>query len=297
VPELVGEGERDPETHGARSAADGLVAMAEALLESVSAETSPAAAERFQLVLHTSAAELAKPDTATDDGPGSQVQGAAGRSWRVAPSTARRLSCDCPASTMVDGPDGAALHLGRRTRRIKGRVRRAVVHRDKGMCRAPGCTDRATQIHHLWHWAMGGPTCLRNLISLCDHHHWLVHEGGFALAVRGPGQWVLISPDGVRVGPHPEPQQPAEPLPVDPDVAADAVTGHWDGSRLDPNPIVTMVQRTHSTSENVSAETLADCTERLDAEDENVSAETSAHRTDHPGEDDEVDYSLIRIIT
>ena len=216
----------------ARSAAEALGLMAEAFLKSVSAETSPQRAERYQLVLHTTTEELAKPDDAEDSGPGNMLTGGACRQWRVAPSTAQRLTCDCPASTMVDGPDGAALHVGRKTRRIRGRLRRAVMHRDKGMCQAPGCTELATQIHHLRHWAHGGPTCLRNLISLCDHHHWLVHEGGFSLAPRDGGGWVLISAAGVRVGPTPEPVDVSQPLPVDPDIAPEAVTGHWDGSQM-----------------------------------------------------------------
>jgi hypothetical protein len=232
--ELVGEG--DPEDTTAspreRSGADALAAMAEAYLADVPAGTSAESAERYQLVVHTTAEELAKPDEADDDGPGTVVAGAAGRTWRVSPATARRLTCDCPASTMVDGPDGAALHMGRKTRRIRGRLRRAVNAGDRGMCQTPGCTERATQIHHARHWARGGPTCLRNLISLCDGHHWLVHEGGFTLVPRSGGGWVLMSLDGVRVGPTPEPHEAHEPLPVDPGVAADAVAGHWDGTKM-----------------------------------------------------------------
>src|SRR3954454_2541677 len=205
--------------------------MAEAFLKDVPAGT-PSESERYQLVLHSTAEELAKPDDAeADSGSGTMLTGANGRQWRAPPSPGRRLTCDCPASTMIDGPDGAALHLGRKTRRIRGRLRRAVHARDRGMCRAPGCTERATQIHHIRHWLYGGTTCLRNLVSLCDGHHWLVHEGGFSLALRGDG-WVLVSPGGTRVGPHPQPSEAMEPLPVNPDIAADAVTGRWDGSRL-----------------------------------------------------------------
>ena len=232
--DLPGEGDEpeDKASRRARSLADAFVAMASSYLDNVSAETSAERAERYQLVLHTTAEELAKPDDADDDGTGSLLTGGAGRQWRVAPSTARRLTCDCPTSTMVDGPDGDALHLGRKTRRIRGRTRRAVMARDRGMCQTPGCTEPATQIHHLRHWAHGGPTCLRNLVSLCDGHHWLVHEGGFTLARATGGGWVLMSSAGVRLDPHPEPHEPAEPLPTDLSVEADAVAGHWDGTRM-----------------------------------------------------------------
>lgn len=125
-------------------------------------------------------------------------------------------------------------------------------HRDEGLCRAPACTDAATQIHHVRHWAHGGPTCLSNLISLCDRHHWLVHEGGYRLVAAEPGHWVLISPEGARLGPHPEPHSATQGVSVGPDVTADAVTGHWDGSQLDPTPIIWAVL---PDSDNVSVET------------------------------------------
>jgi hypothetical protein len=89
----------------------------------------------------------------------------------------------------------------------------------------------ATQIHHARHWAHGGTTCLPNLISVCAGHHWLVHEGAFTLVPRDGG-WALLSLDGIRVGPHPELTEATEPLPTDPGIDADAVTGHWDGTRL-----------------------------------------------------------------
>jgi hypothetical protein len=134
---------------------------------------------------------------------------------------------------MLDDADGNPLHVGRRHRRIRGRLARAVHARDRGRCRAPGCTQRATQIHHIRHWANGGPTCLANLISLCDAHHWLVHEGGFTILTRSPGVWALASPAGVTVDPT-QPTPPATgPLPRDPDLVDDAVSGHWQGDRLD----------------------------------------------------------------
>lgn len=243
--ELGGEGDPgdDISASRARSAAEALAVMAEAMLKDVPAGTSSQTSERYQLVLHTTVEALANPDDAEDDDttPGNQLTGGPGRVWRIAPSTARRLTCDCPASTMVDGPDGAALHLGRKTRRIRGRLRRAVHARDHGICQTPGCTDPATQIHHLRHWAHGGPTCLTNLISLCDGHHWAVHEGGFTLVPRSGGGWVLLSPDGVRTGPTPEPLEASEPLPTDPAIADDAVAGHWDGTRMNTTYAVSAI--------------------------------------------------------
>jgi hypothetical protein len=151
---------------------------------------------------------------------------------RLHPSTARRLTCDCPTSTATSGPDGELLHLGRRTGRIRGRLRRAINIRDDGRCQVPGCTEPATVIHHLRHWASGGTTCLPNLVSLCNGHHWLVHEGGFTLAIRKPGDYVLLSPSGLRVGPQQDLPCLASPVLYDDEIEPDAVTGGLGGERM-----------------------------------------------------------------
>lgn len=145
---------------------------------------------------------------------------------------------------MVDGVDGSAVHVGRKTRRIKG-----------------------TQIHHLKHWTHNGPTCLANLISPCDGHHWLVHEGGFTLVTRSPGRWALIAPDGVTTEPEAPAHTPTRALPHNPDITADAVTGHWTGDQLSHTTVLQWLTTTRTreaqntqteqapTAKNVSAET------------------------------------------
>ena len=68
----------------------------------------------------------------------------------------------------------------------------------------------------------GGLTCIENLISLCDRHHWLVHEGGWT--ITGPqGGWRFHSPDGKVLGMAPKPSGPVAPLPHDDRIAPDAV--------------------------------------------------------------------------
>jgi hypothetical protein len=214
------------------SRADALVTMCERAMDNASAEAPAAAAERYQLVLHSSLEALSRPNDADDDGPAAELHASGGLAVRVAPATARRLSCDCPSARMVDGPDGSAVHVGRKTRRILGRLRRAVDARDHGMCRTPGCTERATQIHHIRHWANGGSTCLSNLISLCDGHHWLVHEGGFTILPRSGEGWALVGPTGVVIEPAAPPTGPSQALPHDAGISADALTGDWDGGLL-----------------------------------------------------------------
>jgi hypothetical protein len=183
--------------------------------------------ERYQLVLHATADQLARDDDDAVDG----VTTDSG--IRLHPQTARRLSCDCPTSTLVDNEDGNPLHLGRRTRRIRGRLARTLHWRDRGRCRAAGCTSAATITHHIRHWARGGPTCLPNLISLCDAHHWLVHDGGWTIAVMQPGVWRFYAPDGRRLDTVRTPVAAVQPLRADPSITPDAVTGLWAGEPLD----------------------------------------------------------------
>jgi hypothetical protein len=59
----------------------------------------------------------------------------------------------------------------------------------------------------MWWWSHGGPTNIDNLVSLCNTHHRLLHEGRWR--VRGNPdtddglEW--IRPDGsiLRTGPPP----------------------------------------------------------------------------------------------
>jgi hypothetical protein len=163
---------------GSPRSVDALVQIAASFLDG-KRDTAPVGQrERYQLVLHATSEQLARDDdqaadVITSDG------------VRLHPETSRRLTRDCPTSTLTGDEDGSPLHLGRRTRRIRGRVARAVHYRDHGCCQAPGCTAAATISRHIRHRARGGTTCLINLISLCDGHHWLVHDGG----------WTSPSPD------------------------------------------------------------------------------------------------------
>jgi hypothetical protein len=212
--------------HAPRSA-DAVVRLASNFLDGVRASAPEGRRERYALVLHASAEALCRDD---DDAAAGVVTS---DGVRLHPETARRLSCDCPTSTVIVDDAGSALHLGRRTRRIRGRLARAVRWRDGGRCQAPGCGSAATMIHHIRHWARGGSTCLLNLISLCDVHHWLVHEGGWNLAVKRPGVWRFYAPDGTRLDTDHTTAAASRPLPTETAVASDAVTGRWDGDSVD----------------------------------------------------------------
>ena len=96
--------------------------------------------------------------------------------------TARRLVCDARLQVSVEDTTGTVVGVGRTTRSIPPWLARVVRNRDRG-CRYPGCRrERWIHIHHLIHWAHGGPTDLDNLISLCPYHHRLIHEGGWRIS-------------------------------------------------------------------------------------------------------------------
>jgi hypothetical protein len=47
-----------------------------------------------------------------------------------------------------------------------------------------------------------------------------------------PGAWRFYAPDGRRLDTHHTPAAASRPLPTDPTVAPEAVTGHWTGQPL-----------------------------------------------------------------
>jgi hypothetical protein len=117
----------------------------------------------------------------------------------LAIETARRLACDSALIGMVDDAQGEPLSVGRRSRAIPPSLKRALKSRDKG-CRFPGCPHtRYTEGHHIKHWANGGETKLGNLITLCHHHHHLVHEGGYRIEVTDDGVFRFLDPAGAPV--------------------------------------------------------------------------------------------------
>lgn len=216
---------------------DALIGICEQHLANQAAGASADRAEIYQLVVHATLDDLKNMGNEDSAATGITLGGLGTGKLRIHPATAARLACDCPVSVVIEDESGTPLHLNRKQRRVLGRLRRAVQIRDGGMCRAPGCTEPATQIHHIKHWVDLGDTCLENLISLCDGHHWAVHEGGFTVVTRSPGRWAFLSENGVTIEPEPDVPSAATALPFDTDIAADASTGGWDGSRLSPSHV------------------------------------------------------------
>ena len=119
----------------------------------------------------------------------------------------RRRCCDGRVQHVrVDDAD-RPIGIGYVSQIVPPWLRRLVRRRDRS-CRFPGCgRTRFTQPHHMWWWSHGGPTNIVNLVSVCTHHHRLLHEGRWR--VRGNPdtddglEW--IRPDGsiLRTGPPP----------------------------------------------------------------------------------------------
>ncbi|MDX1578107.1 MAG: DUF222 domain-containing protein, partial [Gemmatimonadota bacterium] len=118
---------------------------------------------------------------------------------RLSAETARRIACDCSTVPVIrDGADGRILDVGRARRSIPTHIRRALQVRDRG-CRFPGCANRFTDGHHVFHWVDGGPTSLANTMLLCGFHHTLVHEGGWKVQWWGREKTpVFLDPRGGR---------------------------------------------------------------------------------------------------
>ncbi len=207
-----------------RLRADALTAMASASLGA--RETS---SEAYQAVVHVDLASLqhdAGERCELQDGPA------------IASETARRICCDATIVAIVER-DGEILDVGRRTRTVAPRMRRALEARDRS-CRFPGCNaTRFTQAHHISHWIRGGETKLPNLLRLCTYHHRAVHEGGFRVEGQDVTRVCFYSPQGRALVDAPAPSQsgPSELQEYNArngiEVSADTCKSRWDGEPVD----------------------------------------------------------------
>ena len=110
-------------------------------------------------------------------------------------ATVQRLACDAGITRVVLGPDSAVIDVGREHRVPNPATRRAMHARDRG-CVWPRCDRPApwTVPHHLMFWGHGGETELQNLVSLCQRHHWMVHEGGWQVLRADDRGIVVVAP-------------------------------------------------------------------------------------------------------
>ncbi|QBJ95710.1 HNH endonuclease [Rhodococcus sp. ABRD24] len=147
--------------------------------------------ERPHLSLHVNASDLARSEAeheslGSDGDPDLFGDKDIARMPHMGPlsiATARRLACDCHLTPIVMS-DGVPLNLGRTTRTVSKKQRRALIARDHG-CAFPGCGAPPAHCegHHVMHWADGGPTDLDNLVLLCRYHHTLLHHSHWQVKI------------------------------------------------------------------------------------------------------------------
>jgi len=176
----------------APTGAEALAAMAETSL--AAGEARHPGSERYLVSYHLQAGPDGRVLLLDDRG-------------HVAPEAERlRILCDHRFEAVLHGPDRTPLSVGRATRHINRKLRRAVLHRDRFCCTVPGCTARhGLEIHHIIHWEHGGPTDTSNLTTQCRHHHRAHHHG--ELHIEGNPDLPSGTPGALQIGP------PGRPLP------------------------------------------------------------------------------------
>ena len=117
--------------------------------------------------------------------------------------TLRRLACDARIQLVIEDPIDGVIGIGRTSRSIPGWLCRITRARDGG-CRFPGCGRILwLQVHHIEHWADGGPTDLHNLITLCGFHHRPVHNEGWQIKGNPNGEVIWMTKWGTKFERHP----------------------------------------------------------------------------------------------
>jgi hypothetical protein len=105
---------------------------------------------------------------------------------RVGPGTLEEVLCNGNVDLIGYTEKHKPLDLGRRSRTVRRKLRRHVLHRDGG-CTVEGCPfGYRLQVHHVIPWSRGGKTDADNLITLCwFHHHVCVHREGLQIIRLG----------------------------------------------------------------------------------------------------------------
>lgn len=112
-------------------------------------------------------------------------------------AAARQAACDSVLYSIVMRQNTIPINLGRTTRLATPEQRRVIIARDR-TCVWPGCNapPHRCKVHHLDFWENGGHTDTDRMCLLCDHHHTLVHHGGWTLDRDPHGNITLLDPRG-----------------------------------------------------------------------------------------------------
>jgi hypothetical protein len=113
-------------------------------------------------------------------------------------ATVRRLCCEAEIVPVVLDGRGQALDVGRAAR-VATPAQRLALRAMHRTCIGPQCAVPFddSYIHHVVPWYLGGRSDIENLAPLCNEHHHLVHEGGWALTLTPDRIATWTRPDGV----------------------------------------------------------------------------------------------------
>jgi len=131
---------------------------------------------------------------------------AAGQTIELSATELARVSCDAELLGRVDGDAPP-----RATKTIPPRIRRAVLRRDRGRCRVPGCTNaRFVDVHHVVPRAKGGDHTPSRLAAMCSAHHQAAHDGRLKVDLDKRGRLRVAHADGRPYGSPPPPHRAAK---------------------------------------------------------------------------------------
>ena len=124
---------------------------------------------------------------------------AAGQSIELSATELARASCDAELLGRVDGDAPP-----RATKTIPPRIRRAVLRRDRGRCRVPGCKNaRFVDVHHVVPRGKGGDHTPSRLAAMCSAHHQAAHDGRLKVDLDKRGRLRVVHADGRPYGSPP----------------------------------------------------------------------------------------------
>jgi len=107
-----------------------------------------------------------------------------------------RLRCDAAIAFERTRADGGVQRT-HTTQTIPRAIRRAVLKRDRHMCRWPSCTNTGhLHLHHIVWRSQHGAHTVENLVALCPYHHRAVHDRGWRVAGTPDGDLQFVSPNG-----------------------------------------------------------------------------------------------------
>ena len=82
------------------------------------------------------------------------------------------------------------------SRRVPTRKERQAMNLQQKHCQGRGCHRPASQCspHHVVWYSRSHLTKISEMVLLCPHHHWMVHEGGWDVALKADGGVLFIPP-------------------------------------------------------------------------------------------------------